>query len=65
MESHIHFLKKALGYLIRELSLETIIYGDLHLHFICLTFHTLKNLYYFNPHLTGQTSFNQTWDDPL
>lgn len=41
-ESHIHFLKKALGYLTRELSLETIAYGDLHLRYICLTFHTLK-----------------------
>lgn len=41
-ESHIHFLKTALGYLTRELSLGTTAYGDLHLRYICLTFHTLK-----------------------
>lgn len=64
MESHIHILNKEFGYLTRELSLETVIYGDLYLHFICLTFHIQKHLYYFNAHLNGQTSFNQTWKSP-
>lgn len=64
MESHIHILNKAFGYLTKELSLEKVIYGHLHLHFICLTFHTQKHLYYLNAHLNGQTSFNKTWKSP-